>query len=295
MRVRGKDGAGIAGSPRDQEPVAGTASAIWEGGGTVGGVAPDPGGATGSDGGAGAEDGWSGSLLPQGWARLIAVLDGRPDADPMSRAEGLCRLCVDVTGVTGAALCIFSEENQSTVCATDEVSNRLDELELTFSEGPSVDAAREGSAVLVPVLSDGFDSRWPWYTPAALKSGARAVFAFPVQVGAIRLGSLALYRVRTGMLSQEQSKDARTLADAAAVLLTMGTGAATAEAFVWAMDDRSRFRAEVHQAVGATMVERGVDAKQAFALLRAHAFATGRSIADVAADIMAKRLRLESE
>jgi AmiR/NasT family two-component response regulator len=61
------------------------------------------------------------------------------------------------------------------------------------------------------------------------------------------------------------------------------------------MDDRSQFRAEVHQAVGATMVELGVSAKQAFALLRAHAFGTGRPIADVAADIMAKRLRLEHD
>jgi hypothetical protein len=235
------------------------------------------------------------SLLPQGWARLIALLDGRPDADPMSRAESLCRLCVEVAGVTGAALDIVSDENRSTVCATDEVSNRLEELQLTFSEGPSVDAARERSAVFVPDLSDGLDFRWPWYTPAALESGARAVFAFPVHVGAIRLGSLALYRATTGVLSPEQAKDARTLTDAAAVLLTMGTGAATAEAFLWAMDDRSRFRAEVHQAVGATMVDLSVDAKQAFALLRAHAFAAGRPIAEVAADIMAKRLRLEPE
>ncbi len=232
-------------------------------------------------------------MLPQGWARLIALLDGSPDADPLSRAKRLCELCVDTAGVTGVTLGIISTENRSTVCATDEVSDRLEDLQLTYSEGPSVDAVRDGVAVLVPDLSDESDSRWPWYAPAALDAGARAVFVFPVQVGAIRLGSLALYRVRSGALTLDQARDARTLADAAAVLLSVGTGADTAEAFVWAMDDRSRFRAEVHQAVGATMVDTGVGAKQAFALLRAHAFATGRPIADVAADVMAKRLRLE--
>ncbi len=234
-------------------------------------------------------------MLPQGWARLIALLDGQPDADPMGRARRLCDLCVETAGVTGSTLGIIGGEHRSTVCATDEVSDRLEDLQLTFSEGPSVDAVRDGVAVLVPDLSDASDSRWPWYRQAALEAGARAVFVFPVQVGAIRLGSLALYRTSTGALGPDQAKDARTLADAAAVLLSVGTGADTAEAFVWAMDDRSRFRAEVHQAVGSTMVELDVDAKQAFALLRAHAFTTGRPIAEVAADIMAQRLRLEPD
>jgi ANTAR domain-containing protein/GAF domain-containing protein len=234
-------------------------------------------------------------VLPQGWARLVALLDGSPDADPMSRARRLCELGVETAGVTGASLGIISDKNRSTVCATDEVSDRLEDLQLTFSEGPSVDAVHEGMAVLVPDLADALDARWPWFKPAALDTGARAVFAFPVQVGAIRLGSLAFYRVSTGALGLERAKDARTLADAAAVLFSVGTGPNTAEAFVWAMDDRSRFRAEVHQAVGSTMVELGVDAKQAFALLRAHAFTTGRPIAEVAADIMAKRLRLEPD
>lgn len=232
-------------------------------------------------------------MLPQGWARLIALLDGRPDADPLSRAKRLCELGVDTAGVTGASLGIISDENRSTVCSTDEVSDRLEDLQLTFSEGPSVDAVQDGVAVLVPDLSDAADSRWPWYTSAALDAGARAVFVFPVQVGAIRLGSMALYRTTTGALRPEQAKDARTLADAAAVLLSVGTGAHTAEAFMWAMDDRSRFRAEVHQAVGATMVDLKIDARQAFALLRAYAFGAGRPIADVAADIMAKQLRLQ--
>jgi ANTAR domain/GAF domain len=213
----------------------------------------------------------------------------------MGRARRLCDLCVDTAGVTGATLGIIGGEHRSTVCATDEVSNRLEDLQLTFSEGPSVDAVRDGVAVLVPDLSDASDTRWPWYRQAALEAGARAAFVFPVQVGAIRLGSLALYRTSTGALGPEEAKDARTLADAAAVLLSVGTGADTAEAFVWAMDDRSRFRAEVHQAVGSTMVELDVDAKQAFAMLRAYAFATGRPIAEVAVDIMAKRLRLEPD
>jgi transcriptional regulator with GAF, ATPase, and Fis domain len=234
-------------------------------------------------------------VLPQGWSRLIALLDGQPDADPITRAQRLCELSVATVGVTGATLSLVSDQHRSTVCATDEVSDRLEDLQVEFSEGPTVEAVRHGWPVLVPDLSDGSESRWPWYIPAAVEAGVRAVFAFPVRVGAIRLGALSLYRDSPGELDEVQVKDARTLADAAAVLLSIGHGADAAEAFVWAMNDRSRFRAEVHQAVGATTSALGVDANQAFALLRAHAFAAGRPIAEVAADIMAKRLQLEPD
>jgi ANTAR domain len=208
----------------------------------------------------------------------------------MTRAERLCQLCVDATGVSGVSLAIVSDRVRSTVCATDEVSGRLEDLQLTYAEGPTVESVRHQWAVSVPDLSKEPDSRWPWYTPAALGLGVRAMFVLPVQVGAIRLGALSLYRACAGNLDREQCKDARVLADAAAVLLSVGTGADTAEAFVWAMDDRSRFRAEVHQAVGVTVSQLRVDAKQAFALLRAHSFATGMPIAEVAADVLARRL-----
>lgn len=232
--------------------------------------------------------------MPEGWSTLVALLDGRPDADPMTRAQRLCGLSVDVSATTGAALVIGDGELRSTVCATDEVSDRLEELQLTFSEGPAVSAAKQGWSMLVSDLADGADSRWPVFAPAAVEAGARGLFAFPVRLGAIRLGVLSMYRGQPGALTAEQLKDARGLADAAAVLLSVGTGTDGAEAFVWTLSDRSRFRAEVHQAVGATTVQLGVNAGQAFALLCAHAFATGRPVAEIAADIMAKRLRLEA-
>jgi hypothetical protein len=102
-----------------------------------------------------------------------------------------------------------------------------------------------------------------------------------------------LYRDRPGDLTGHQRQDAQTLADAASVLLTLDQpGERTAGAFLWVVDDRSRFRAAVYQAVGATMVHLEVDARDAFALLCAHAYAHGRPIGEIADDIMAGRLRL---
>jgi hypothetical protein len=226
---------------------------------------------------------------------VIAVLDGRPDGDPMTRVMRLCEVCVRTVGVSGVALSIGTKGARSTVCASDEVSNRLEELQTTTSEGPSIAAYRHGWPVLVPDLAADGGQRWPWFTSVAVEAGARAMFAYPLRVAAVRLGALTLYRDRPGDVDDQQHTDARTLAEAASVLLTLDQpGEQTAGAFLWVVGDRSRFRAEVYQAVGATMVYLEVDARDAFARICAHAYAQGRPIGDVADDIMAGRLRLLS-
>jgi hypothetical protein len=63
---------------------------------------------------------------------------------------------------------------------------------------------------------------WPAFTPAALHSGTRAVFALPLQVGAIRLGVLDLYWTRSGPLSPHEVADALVFADTAGMLLLDG-------------------------------------------------------------------------
>lgn len=240
---------------------------------------------------------WKGlAMLPSDWASLVALLDGRPDADPMTRVHRLCQVCVQATDVSGVALSIAFGGQRSTVSATDELSDRLEDLQATYSDGPSVEAARDGWRVFAPDLTDGAERRWSWFRAAAVDAGARAMFALPVRTGALRFGALTLYRVTAGALTAEQVRDAKLLADAAAVLLSLNQpGEKTAEAFMWVVGDRSRFRPEVHQAVGATMVDLGVDAREAFARICAHAFAENRSVAEVSADIMANRVRLSPD
>ena len=64
-------------------------------------------------------------MLAHGWAELAALLHTGPDNEPMARVQRLCALCVEVTGVTGAAISIATDDARSTVCATDDASDRL--------------------------------------------------------------------------------------------------------------------------------------------------------------------------
>ncbi|WP_248812061.1 ANTAR domain-containing protein [Frankia sp. AgPm24] len=53
------------------------------------------------------------------------------------------------------------------------------------------------------------------------------------------------------------------------------------------------YRAEVHQATGMAMVRLGVSAQEALVRLRAHAFAVGLTVDEVAGEVVARRLRLD--
>lgn len=234
-------------------------------------------------------------MLPHGWTELVALLDQGPDVDPMTRVQRLCALCNQVTGVNGVALSLATEDARTTVCATNDLSDRLEDLQDTLGEGPTVEALRAGTSVLVADLV-GSDGRWPAFTPAAADAGVRAVFALPLRMGAAHVGALALHRNKVGPLHDDQFKDAWVLAEAATVLLMLTSpDGEPSESSAWVLGDRSRFRPEVHQAVGVTMVHLGVGPRDAFARLCAHAFATNTPIGVVAGEIVAKRLRLEAD
>jgi hypothetical protein len=80
------------------------------------------------------------------------------------------------------------------------VITRLDDLEFVTGEGPCLEAYWNHAPVLEPDLAAGSaTARWPWYAPEATAIGAGAVFAFPIQVGAIVFGVFWLYRHTRGL------------------------------------------------------------------------------------------------
>ena len=180
---------------------------------------------------------------------------------------------------------------------TDPVSEQLAELQLTLGEGPCHDVLVSARPVLAGDLGDAESARrWPAFTPAACQLGAGAVFALPLIVGAIRAGVLGLYRGAPGPLSGRQFGDLLILADAATVMLLGSEHGGTENGDGVALDgqapDLALHRAEIDQATGMLTVQLGVPVAEAFARLRAYAYSQDRRLADVAGDIVARRIRL---
>jgi hypothetical protein len=163
-----------------------------------------------------------------------------------------------------------------------------------LGEGPGVDV-RGGGAVLVGDLTDaGWLTRWPMFAPAAALAGVTAVFALPLQVGAIRVGALTLYRAGPGDLGPMQLSDVLMLADIACALL-LEDAPRTRRLEDTAPEQVGPQHPEVHQATGMISVQLGVTATVALIRLRAHAYAQGRRLHEVAGDVVARRLRFSPD
>ena len=227
------------------------------------------------------------------WSRLLADAGAQTEAAP----ERICELCVEMLDVTGAGISMVTESgNRGVVCSTDVVSARIEDLQFTLGEGPCVDAVHSGAPVLIP----DFDApglaleRWPAFIKGAAAAGAGAVFAFPLRIGAISVGAIDLYRDRPGELDAGQLPSALMAANAAALaLLRLESG----HDDLLSDDPSAGFTNElqVHQATGMVQVQLGVSTEQAFVLLRARAFAAGRPLADLASDVVARRVRFSPE
>jgi hypothetical protein len=225
------------------------------------------------------------------WGQIAAAHDGD---GPVSVAA-VCRAAVRWLGVDGASVtAVGGMMSREPLFASDELSSRLEELLFTTGEGPGAEDFRFGSPVLIPDL-ELVTMRWPGFVPAAVAAGARAMFALPLQVGAIRVGVLLLHRARPGALTPGQLADALVFADIALQLVLDAAAGISGLPEYRPLDGLSDSRAEVYQATGMVSVQLGVSLEDAFVRLRAHAFATGAALGDVADEVVHRRLRLDPD
>ena len=138
-------------------------------------------------------------------------------------------------------------------------------------------------------LAEPITPRWLALAPAIVRAGARALFGFPLRVGAIRLGALNLHQDHPGPLSENQHSDALTMAYLAARMVLSsgpsGPGLVTRSG--------AEFHLAVHQAAGMVSVQLEVSLAEALVRLRARAFAADTTVDAVAAEVVDRRLRFD--
>jgi hypothetical protein len=214
-------------------------------------------------------------------------------ADAWSSAR-LCEACTGIVGVDGAGVMLMSGDiPRGSLCTTNAVSQLIEELQYTLGEGPCVDAYQQNRVVAEPRLADPRTRRWFAFTPPALDAGVRAVFGFPLRSGTVRLGALNLYRDRPGPLTGDQHADALVLADLAARWVLEAQAGAPPGAVAKELEIGADFHFVVHNAAGMISVQQQVSVTEALIRLRAYAFSHDRLLADVAADVVTRRLRPE--
>lgn len=223
--------------------------------------------------------------------RILGLLASR-DGSGVPR---LCDVAAEVAAVSGAGVMLLADGRpQASLCTTDEISSLIEEAQYTLGEGPCVDAHRLGQVVSEPDLGAA-GARWPEFSRQAFGAGARAVFGYPIRLGSARLGALNLYRDQTGPLTDDQHADALVLADVAARAILADQAEASAGGLGVGLQDDLNLWGVVHQAAGMVSVQLNVSVADALVRLRAHAFLTERFVADVARDVVERRLRFGAE
>ncbi|SDD94473.1 GAF and ANTAR domain-containing protein [Nocardioides lianchengensis] len=207
--------------------------------------------------------------------------------------EALCRAVCEDLGVIAATVSLLPGVGAHPVCAaSSSTARKLDEAQFSVGEGPARAAFDARRPVLVPDLERTGSLRWPGWAPAALTEGVVGVYSFPLHVGATIFGVLTLYAgADTAPLGQDEVLTGLVFAEVATEVLLDSTLPEAAAGGQLEPDLGATLdtHAYVYQAQGMVMVELGVSLAEALALMRAHAWATGRDLTSLAGEIVAGR------
>lgn len=214
-------------------------------------------------------------------SRLTSVLAASPRDLPL--ADRLIGALADTLDVDGGAITIgYAEHDRTTLCATDRVASRIEELQDLLREGPSLDAFRTGRSVAVGLQEQGV--RWPLLSRGLSEQFApMSLFGIPMRPDRDLLGVVGLYRHERPHRPFDID-GAEFLSGAVGIAIVGRFDRPDSTDMDWSTRDR------INQATGMVVAQLGVPPHDALALLRAHAFAHAAGLDDVSRAVVDRRL-----
>lgn len=194
-----------------------------------------------------------------------------------------CESAVAAADVDGGGLALLSSHGvRNVVFTSNDVSAVLEDLQIDLAEGPCIDAATDRAPVMAGDLRDAkhtYAARWPFFVPRIDDLGVGGIFAFPLLVGPVVLGTFELYRVARGLLDESQvsaTVESTGVLGRAILDLSEPPG----------FGDMGGPRTFVHQAAGMVMLQIDGTIDEAMAYLRARAFVEGVPLVDLSAEVV---------
>jgi hypothetical protein len=218
-------------------------------------------------------------------SRLATLVAQGPASNPLPWR--LCHAARDLLQASGASVTLEnSRPSRITLCATDERSTELENLQDVLEEGPCRDAFDRGQVVRT-LLDEAAAQTWPRFVPAAAEvvGIGGVLWSVPMHAGDRVIGALSLYTLQKPSLAE--SPDAvQFVADAVGVSVMKDPLALDEPGDVrdWGS------RAKIHQATGMVIAQLRVSPEDALAVLRAYAFAHNRPLEQVAQGILRRTI-----
>ncbi|MCZ2850999.1 hypothetical protein [Modestobacter sp. VKM Ac-2978] len=215
---------------------------------------------------------------------------------PEMLAVRLSRACVAALPIDGAGLSVHDPSGLRTpIGASDATASRAERLQFTHGAGPCLRAHDDGTAI---AFDEGEIARnWPDLHDALVgETPFRAVLSVPLLPP---LGPLVVLDLYVRELAALPTTDREDVADVTIALTRAMVAAALGAPITegrrgWWDGPDALSRARVWQATGMVDVALGLETADALAVLKAHAFATGQVVDDVAADLISGRLDVDT-
>lgn len=214
------------------------------------------------------------------------------DYDVVDLLQLLVDECTALFDASAAGILLLSPTGElEVIVSTSERSEFVELMQLRVGEGPCVEAVTTGRVVSVEDM-DHISDRWPAFADDARRSGFASLHAIPMRLRAATIGSLNLFRDGAGELNHPDAVAARTLADIATISILQQRLVEESTIAQEQLQRALNSRVIIEQAKGYLAQSRGLDMHTAFQKIRSHARSTQTRLADVAAEIIAGRLRL---
>ncbi|GHE96595.1 transcriptional regulator [Streptomyces fumanus] len=222
-------------------------------------------------------------------ARLVAEVAAGTRAEEIPRR--ICAAVCEGLGVDGATLSLLTDTPaRQLLAASDDDALVLEEIQFTVLEGPCLSAAYSGETVAVDDLRHEV-TPWPLFGASVREKLPRvvSVYALPLFFGDYVLGSVDLLARRAHALDAHDLEQAEEVAEAvsAALMSTRDMLLSGGRPPAWEPEEIVRSHwFDTARAVGALASRQGLAPEDALARMRAEAFGTGRSLADITAGIL---------
>ncbi|MGY1838897.1 MULTISPECIES: ANTAR domain-containing protein [unclassified Modestobacter] len=209
--------------------------------------------------------------------------------------ERIARACALVLPVDGAGISLFFlSDRRLPLGASDPESCQAERLQFTSGEGPCLASHATGD----PVLADerSIRARWPaFYDGLVTHTRIRGTISIPLRGELRGIGALDLYLVPPRDVGSLSLRDALLIsAEVTAVLQAQGQHVESrSDGPAWLDAPAAERRSTVWQAMGFVNAALHVSSPDALALLRAHAFAAGSSLEDVAARVLERAIAVQ--
>jgi hypothetical protein len=220
---------------------------------------------------------------------LAAIADpalAGPELLPVRLARAAARsLAVDDAGLS----LVDASQQRMPLGASSDVAEAAERLQFTVGSGPCMTAQETRQPVFA--VEEDLRRRWPVFTELLVaQTPFRAVVALPLQPALAGAGAIDLYfRTSAEVLDLEvfEAMAVGELVTSALSDAAVWSEWTPAEGPEWMHGPTPQRRAAVWEAMGKLSVELDLSAPDALTLIRAHAYASGVTVDDVAADLLA--------